>query len=90
MTLAAGKYVICEELLDDWAQKSPSGAECTNAPDPVANGGHPVTVVDGVNQTGKDFGNFAGLVTGIKFNDVGNDGNKTGDDGLPDWEIVRR
>ena len=88
MTLAAGAYVLCEELQDDWAQSAPSpptrSAPCV---DPDAGSGHAVTVVDGVDQTGKDFGNFAGIVSGIKFNDDEPDASKTGDAGIAGWKI---
>ncbi len=63
LALVPGAYRICEEARPPaggqtgWAQSAPDNATCDDLPG-QSDGGHSVTVLDGVPDAGNNFGNF--------------------------------
>ena len=85
--LAAGTYVVCEEMQAGWMQIFPSsGPDCNGV------NGFSVAVAAGESVTGVDFGNqnfqAANSISGAKFEDVdGNGARDSGEAGLSGWTI---
>ena len=69
LTVAAGVYIVCEQLQADWAQSEPSNTACANVPG-AADGGHVFAIAAGETEPNRDFGNYAGLVKGTKTDDA--------------------
>lgn len=91
MDVDPGDYVVCEELKDDWEQSYPaSGADCSVV-DGAGGTGYAVSVPNaGDDSADNDFGNVAGLVSGLKFNDENEDHVNDADPDdppLPNWVI---
>ncbi len=74
LNLAAGTYSVTEVLQSGWTQTRTPG---------------PVSVVQGIHNTGADFGNFRlGSISGMKFEDQNINGAKDGGEpGVPDVDI---
>src|SRR3954447_12335220 len=86
LTLAPGKYVVCETQQSGWTESKPSGdLGCPGA----AKGGYAVTVASNGSITGKDFGNWhQGTVAGLKFEDLNANGSQgAGENGLSGWTV---
>ncbi|MGH3455503.1 MAG: choice-of-anchor Q domain-containing protein, partial [Nocardioidaceae bacterium] len=67
LTLAAGAYVVCEELPADWVQSfpDPGTADCTPV-DGAGPDGYKFDLASGDEEPNVNFGNVAGLVKGTK------------------------
>jgi hypothetical protein len=80
IALPSGKYVICEELQNGYAQSKPANSQCDLVADPVAKGGHPVDLDPNEDLGDQDFGNYQpATVSGTKFNDLNHDGSRDAD-----------
>jgi hypothetical protein len=89
----AGNYLACEVLQATWTQSFPTAATANSADCSGAVGlgarGWDVTLTASGADTGNDFGNFQqGTKSGVKFNDLNNNGTKdAGEPGLNGWVI---
>ncbi len=83
LSLAPGKYVVCETQQIGWTQSYPANAICGNG------GGWAIELVSGGLDSGNDFGNWQKATkSGMKFEDVNNNGVKDqGEPGLAGWVI---
>ena len=84
LSLAPGKYVVCETQQATWTQSWPANAACG-----VGAGGWGITLASGDVDSGNDFGNFQnGTKSGMKFHDLNANGAKdAGEPGLAGWTI---
>jgi hypothetical protein len=83
LSLAPGKYVVCEVQQIGWTQSYPANAICGNG------AGWAIDLGSGAVDSGNDFGNFRKATkSGMKFEDVNNNGVKDqGEPGLAGWVI---
>ncbi len=85
LSLAPGKYVVCETQQGGWTQSYPANSACG-----AGLGGWGITLASGDLDSGNDFGNWQKATkTGMKFHDLNADGVKdAGEPGLPGWTIT--
>ena len=83
LSLAPGKYVVCEAQQIGWTQSYPTGGNCGNG------SGWAIDLAGGQVDSGNDFGNYRKATkSGMKFEDIDNDGVKdAGEPGLAGWVI---
>lgn len=77
--LYPGRYYVCEELREGWAETRPHdgmGAYIESDVDGVAMGCYEIVLESGQERGGVTFGNVeTGMIAGFKFRDVNGDGN---------------
>ncbi len=85
LSLAPGKYIVCETQQAGWTQSFPANSACG-----AGLGGWGITLASGELDSGNDFGNWQKATkTGMKFHDLDADGVKdAGEPGLPGWTIT--
>ena len=85
LSLAPGKYIVCETQQAGWTQSYPANSACG-----AGLGGWGITLASGELDSGNDFGNWQKATkTGMKFHDLDADGVKdAGEPGLPGWTIT--
>jgi uncharacterized repeat protein (TIGR01451 family) len=90
LTVAPGKYVVCEEVRAGWEQTAPppEPAQCAAFVGLEA-AGYAVSLAPGETAPDRDFGNRVRrvVISGVKFLDENGDGVQSGEGGLRDWTI---
>jgi uncharacterized repeat protein (TIGR01451 family) len=91
LTLAPGRYILCEVAQVDWEQTAPTGNACGDAVAELADGGHALTLTPGQQVAGSSFGNRLKRVRidGVKFADEDASGVQaaSGEPSLSGWTI---
>ncbi len=84
LSLAPGKYIVCETQQANWTQSFPANTACG-----ASAGGWGITLTSGQLDSNNDFGNYRQATkTGTKFEDLNaNSVKDAGEPGLPGWTI---
>ena len=84
LSLAPGKYIVCETQQGGWIQSFPANTACG-----ASAGGWGITLTSGQLDNNNDFGNYRNATkTGVKFEDLNaNSVKDAGEGGLPGWTI---